>query len=59
LDEHLEREETVVRVEGESIEQSNGEYPEHASKPYGCEYYSLKGRERYTLHPGSIFIPIC
>jgi len=56
LDEHLEEEETVVRVEDESIEQSNGESLEHASKLYGCEYCSLKGRERYTLHPGSIFL---
>ncbi|MCL7383018.1 MAG: hypothetical protein LZ174_01800, partial [Thaumarchaeota archaeon] len=56
MDEHLEEEETVVRVEGESIEQSNGESPEHASKPYGCEYCSLKSRGRYTLHAGSIFL---
>jgi hypothetical protein len=55
LDGHLE-EETVGRVEGKSVEQSSGESPEHVSKLYGCEYCSLKSRERYTLHAGSIFL---
>jgi hypothetical protein len=45
LDGHLE-EEIVGRVEGESIEQSRGRSPEHASESHGCEYCSLKSRER-------------
>jgi hypothetical protein len=55
LDEHLE-EETVDEVEEEHMEQSSGESPEYASELHGCEYYSLRGRGRYTLHAGSIFL---
>jgi hypothetical protein len=53
LDEHLEED---VKVEEESIEQSRGEPPEHASELHECEYCSMKGRGRYTLHLGSIFL---
>ncbi|MCL7389357.1 MAG: hypothetical protein LZ173_05405 [Thaumarchaeota archaeon] len=55
LVEHLE-EETVDKVEEEHIEHSSGESPEYASELHGCEYYSLRDRERYTLHAGSIFL---
>jgi hypothetical protein len=55
LVEHLE-EETVDKVEEEHMEQSSGESPEYASELHGCEYYSLRGRGRYTLHAGSIFL---
>jgi hypothetical protein len=51
LDEHLE-EETVDEVEEEHIEQS----PQPASELHGCEYCGLKGRGRYILHAGSIFL---
>jgi hypothetical protein len=55
LVEHLE-EETVDEVEEEHIEQSSGESPQPTSESHGCEYCSLKGRGRYTLHLGSIFL---
>jgi hypothetical protein len=55
LDEYLE-EETVDEVEEEPIEQSSGESPEHVSELHRCEYCGLKGRKRYILHAGSIFL---
>jgi hypothetical protein len=55
LDEYLD-EETVDEVEKESIEQSIRESPEHVSELHGCKYCGLKGRGRYTLHAGSIFL---
>ncbi|MCL7397073.1 MAG: hypothetical protein LZ167_06635, partial [Thaumarchaeota archaeon] len=30
--------------------------PEHSSELHVCEYCCLKGRGRYTLHAGSIFL---
>jgi hypothetical protein len=55
LDGHI-GEETVDEVEEEHIKQSSGESPQTASESHGCEYCCLKGRGRYTLHAGSIFL---
>jgi len=55
LDGHI-GEETVDEVEEEHIEQSSGESPQLASESHVCEYCGLKGRGRYTLHAGSIFL---
>jgi len=55
LDGHI-GEETVDEVEEEHIEQSSGESPQTASESHGCEYCCLRGRGRYTLHAGSIFL---
>jgi len=49
LDEHLEEEETVGRVEGESVEQSSGGSPEHSSEPHEMRVLWLKGRDKLYI----------